>query len=385
MHSTSNRILPVVAIFVMLLALSVIITGVASADEPNPNCALNVPAHPLTAAGLATPYRLHAADDDAGPCLETNPLQSAFVEAAIIDPATGAISLYHPLVVTDGDTPAVKPVVPTLPANAVVGIWFGSNGETLKLVGSGAKEAVNGLKGDIFGQFAYINAPAFFKAANQAIAQGRLVVPPLGVGNDKLACPTTRDFAVVDQDQSDNVATPYWVTGEGQMSQVPLDGATKMTNGSDEGLLSKFIDPALDCAPWKLPSLDGTGDLPSLAANELSAAAHQGAPVALTPLNDPMTVRASGKLSVTKTNLYRAGVDQAPINPAVETPAAYCASIQKIAPPRLALDAPQFSTNPGPGGSVLATFMANRYAAALVDLGCDHPAQLSQHRNHHDN
>jgi hypothetical protein len=64
--------------------------------DPDQNCTLIVPPAPLTAAGLATPYRFLATDQRAGACHEANADQSAFVEAAILDPATGAISVYHP-------------------------------------------------------------------------------------------------------------------------------------------------------------------------------------------------------------------------------------------------------------------------------------------------
>src|SRR5690348_16038142 len=56
------------------------------AADPNPNCSLIVPANPLSAQGLATPYQLVATDRRAGKCNESNDAQSAFVEATIIDP-----------------------------------------------------------------------------------------------------------------------------------------------------------------------------------------------------------------------------------------------------------------------------------------------------------
>src|SRR5579862_8801639 len=63
------------------------------------NCTLIVPANPLTARGLATPYQLVATTPANGPCNEANPNQSAFVQGAVIDPATGKISIYEPLVI----------------------------------------------------------------------------------------------------------------------------------------------------------------------------------------------------------------------------------------------------------------------------------------------
>src|SRR6266700_2845273 len=57
------------------------------AAEDNPDCSLVIPANPLTAQGLATPYQLVATDPAKGPCNEANTNQSAFVQAAVLDPA----------------------------------------------------------------------------------------------------------------------------------------------------------------------------------------------------------------------------------------------------------------------------------------------------------
>src|SRR5882724_1998971 len=70
----------------------------ASSAVPNANCTLIIPPDPLSAKGLATPYRLKATDPGLGPCSESNTAQSAFVQAAIFDPATNSISVYNPLV-----------------------------------------------------------------------------------------------------------------------------------------------------------------------------------------------------------------------------------------------------------------------------------------------
>jgi hypothetical protein len=104
----------------------------AAAD---PNCTLIVPVNPLTALGLSTPYQLTATDPADGPCDEGNESQAAFVQGAIINPANGQISIYDPLVINAGTTAAVAPVLPTIPANAVVALWFGFNGGNLTLKG----------------------------------------------------------------------------------------------------------------------------------------------------------------------------------------------------------------------------------------------------------
>src|SRR3984893_7232016 len=190
----------------------------------NGNCTLIVPSNPLSAQGLATPYQLVATDPANGPCNESNKAQAAFVQGAVIDPATGQISIYNPLVIDQGTQPAAAPVVPKLPANAVVALWFGFNGNNLTLRGTRGSlrqgNCVNGTNGSIFGQFAYCNAPAFFRAAHRAYRAGQLTPPALGTANDGKTCPTVRDFGVVDMDQSDNVTTTYLVTGDGHTAQM---------------------------------------------------------------------------------------------------------------------------------------------------------------------
>ena len=355
-NSPSRALAVLFALLLAVFGVQLVLSGAASADDGA--CVLSVPGDPLSATGLATPYQLRGCDEV---------VAGAFVEAAVLSPG-GQLSIYHPLVVNAGDDPAQDPVVPVVPAGSTVGVWFGFNGDTLTFTGPGARSVVGGLgRNDPFGQFGYINAPSLFRAANAAIAAGTLVVPPLGTidGTDE-PCPTTRSFAVVDQDQSDNLATAYWVTGEGLMSQIPLPGASKLSNGSDEGLLAYTIDPALGCSPWLLPSLDGLGDVPSLAANELQAAAMAPAPVALVPTSDPMVLHR-GRFNPAKTNAYRAGVNMGRINLRTETPAAYCANLRNVAPAFLARHA-------GLLGPALVDRLTTRLVGSLDLLGCNNPA-----------
>jgi hypothetical protein len=100
------------------------------------DCTIAVPANPLSAQGLATPYQLSGDG-----CSMDNVGTQAFVQATIIDPATGQLSVYEPLVVTQGRSPAVAPVVPAMPADAVVTIDFGFNGDNLTLVSAGQAAA----------------------------------------------------------------------------------------------------------------------------------------------------------------------------------------------------------------------------------------------------
>src|SRR5712691_3017864 len=140
---------PLPAVIAAAVSAAVIIAGgvgasrwlsaTAAADAnaaPNANCTLIVPANPLTAQGLATPYQLTATNPADGPCNEANAMQTAFVQGAVFDPASGTISVYNPLVVDAGTQPAQPPVVPALPQGGVVGVWFGYNGGTLSLAGA---------------------------------------------------------------------------------------------------------------------------------------------------------------------------------------------------------------------------------------------------------
>jgi hypothetical protein len=353
------------------------------------NCTLTVPPNPLTAQGLATPYQL------SGPgCSMATTNTRAFVQATIISPG-GALSVYEPLVVDQGTTPAVAPVVPTLPAGAVVTLDMGFNGDNLALrVGArGRREGdagllrrrgncVNGLAGSIFGQVSYCNAAAFFRAANAAIAAGTLKIPALGTGSDGQPCPTTRSFTMVDQDQSDNVTTTYLVTASGQTAQrnaaniAQLAGAVAVGNGSDNALLDNFMDPALGCTPFTAPDLTNPGtNGTSQALDELQAATQQQAPIALVPVNDPMT-EVNGGFSIAKTNLYRRGFDQSPLaagTAAAQSAQSYCQTLMTVQVASLQRDQAAFTAAPPADPAVgdnLFTFLAARLSGSFGNLGC---------------
>jgi len=355
----------------------------ALAQSANPNCTLILPDAPLTAQGLARPFQLVATDPTAGPCNEENSDQSAFVQAAVFDPATSTISIYNPLVVDVNTQPAVPPVVPRLPAGAMVALWFGFNGDTLTLQASGSVLAqsgcVNGTPGSIFGQFAYCNAHAFFHAASLSIHAGRLVIPPLGTAVDGEACPSVRDFSIVDQDQSDNLPTNYLITTSGLAQNTAANrgafpGATVLGNPSDNGLLDNVVDTALGCTPMMAADLADPGQMvAALPLNELQARAYQAAPVALVPLGDPMTLN-NGQPDLAKVNAYRRGVAQYRAHDRAQADTArYCRELYRIAPPRFLLDEALFTAAASPKpdeANSLFTFLAQRFVASYEILGC---------------
>ena len=78
----------------------------------NLDCALYVPKNPLSASGLATPYRLTALNPQQGYCNQSDPDQATFVQSTIINTDTGELFVYNPLVIDDGSKPAISTVVP---------------------------------------------------------------------------------------------------------------------------------------------------------------------------------------------------------------------------------------------------------------------------------
>lgn len=365
-----------------------VLTTVAD-DEINFDCTLIVPDKPLTPAGLATPYELVATDPTEGACHQYTVDQRGFAEAVIIDPATGQVTVYQPLVIDKGTLPAIPPVVPELPQGAVVGIWFGSNSEFLRQRGATDKalssgRCVGGIDGDDMGQFSHCNGVAFFTAANRAIGNGRLVVPPLGMGSDGLPCPTVRDYFTVDQDQSDNVLTTYLLTSDGRLApntatnRARLGPTAKMiVNPSDNRVTSVLLDSALGCTPWNTPRIDNPGEVvPTLALNELLAAKWQQAPVATVPLLDPFALLEDGTPSLAKLNLHRAGVNQVPIKKMSEAENQqrdYCRGMRDIQPARLFRNQTLLSGRPSPFpdiGNSAFTFLVTRFNNSWDNLTC---------------
>lgn len=158
------------------------------------NCVLTLPANPLTAQGLMTPYTVTGCDQRQFACM------GSFAEAVIYDPATASITAYHPLVVNQGDVAGkdfLPPANVTVPAGATVAIYFGSNALTLTLAGAGAASCTNGFDGSIFGQVASCGGENFMQVTQAAISAGTLVPPALGTatnGNNVGPCLVTRDF-----------------------------------------------------------------------------------------------------------------------------------------------------------------------------------------------
>src|ERR1700753_3305566 len=359
------------------------------AAAANVSCRIVVPANPLSARGLSTPYQLEGPAGmtaQASGCTMANFANlGAFLKATILTPPTGALSVYEPLVITQGTQPAAAPVVPALPAGAVVTIDFGFNGTNLTQVGATGNtlrqgNCVNGLNGSIFGQVSFCNGTQFFQAVHRAEAAGKLTVPALGTSaKTGTTCLDTRSFQMIDQDQSDNVTSTYLLnpaTGQtaqdGTANEAALAGATKINNGSDNLLLDAFLDPIMGCTPMEAPDLSNAGAMgTSQALDEVVAAKDAAAPIALVPENDEMTL-VNNNFSVTKTNLYRSEVGQAPVSNA-NNAANNCQNMVNVQSPFLAKNQTLLAGGPTPvagTGNNLFTFMANRLNMSFTNLNC---------------
>jgi hypothetical protein len=303
-----------------------------AASSGHATCAIVIPAHPLSARGLSTPYQLK------GCTTSSAASPGGVVQATILDPATGALSVYDPPVIAAGNQPVAPPAILRLPPNAIVTIDFSSNGPKLTPAGatpgalaqgrctSGSGPAGSGPAGSgsaVSGGISSCNGTAFFRAALALMRQGRLHVPSegtsaamvatggrLGTGRD---CPNVRNFEVAGQDQA----------------------------GS---LVDDFIDPALGCTPFTAPSLgDQNAPATSRALDELLAAGNEPKAAAVLP--------AAGRPGL----------------------AAYCQDLVNLQAPFLAANSGVLATAVAPvpaAGTNLFTFLASRLSASFGGLGC---------------
>jgi len=343
------------------------------------NCTVSVPANPLSAAGLATPWELGD-----GCTWANGGTEGVFIDATILSP-DGQLQVYNPLVIDQGTKPAVAPVAPTIAPGSQVILSLGANGNALALVGPGVRQGncVDALGNSLINQTPQCNAANFYRMANAEIARGILKVPATGTGQDGQACQTVRDFALIDQDQSDNAIASYLfdpATGQTAQAtaanQAAMTNATAQNNGSDNGLLDKFVDVALGCTPFTAPNATNpNGSSGSQALNELSARVNQKGTIALLPVNNPQLL-VGGQFSVSKTNLYRIETDQPALGFGANldrNAARYCQNMVNIQTPRLKLDAAMETGTASPVpdvGSNLATFLAARLSGSFDNLNC---------------
>jgi hypothetical protein len=377
----------------------------AAGMKSNTTCDIVVPANPLSAQGLATPYQLtgpHGTTPAQSGCEMSNGAKlGAFVQATILDPATGALSVYEPLVITRGtkpDTPDQRLTPPMIPADAVVTIDFGFNGTDLVQVGAtpttlADAHCVSGQAGSAFGPTSFCNGVSFFRAVRQAERKKLLQVPSPGTSNALVAsggdlgtgrsCPVISNFEVAGLDPGESVTTTYLLNPlTGQTAQDDstyrsyVEGATLVQGNSANAVLDQYVDPILGCTPFEAPDLSNA-NVPAFseALDEIVAGAHQPGAAALLPENDK-AVMGDGKPDPVKTDLYREELGQALVSSQSDkasSPAMYCQNLVDIQTPFLAANQKLLVTGQSPVTATadnLLTFLANDLSASFTSLSC---------------
>jgi hypothetical protein len=308
-------------------------------------------------------------------------------------------SFFFSLVIDLGSLPAAIPTVPSLPQSYVAALWFGSNGNILRLAPTqplliGGSDSLmqgncvnGGGTGDYtpFGQFSYCNAPEFFAAARRLIWNNKLKPPSLGKTHQHITCPSVRDFSVVDQDPSDNVITKYIQTKDNKFAQdtpanrLLFPDSNLIENGSDNLLLSQFIAPAIGCQTWQVNDLADISKLQKLSAlplNEIQAALFQSPPIALVPSGDPMTFNANGQPDLNKLNYFRRGVGQfevASLNQQSANQITNCKNMVSVGATRILKERGMTILAPTPVatmGTTLFGFLVSRFTNSMTNLNC---------------
>jgi len=377
----------------------------AAGKNAEHTCDIIVPANPLSAQGLATPYRLTGPDGmtpaQSGCEMSNGAKLGAFVQATILDPATGALSVYEPLVITQGtrpDTPDMKLNRPVIPAGAVVTIDIGFNGTDLTQVGAtpttlADAHCVSGQAGSAFGQSSFCNGAAFFSAVRQAEKKGLLKVPSPGTSNAIVpsggdlgtgrSCPVISNFEVAGLDPGENVTTTYLLnplTGQTVQDNATYQGyvagATLLHSDSANAVLDQYVDPILGCTPFEAPDLShANAPAFSEALDEIAAGAYPPKTEALVPENDTV-VMDDGEYDPAKADLYREELGQAPVSAAASkfsSPPMYCQNLVDIQTPFLAANQKLLATGQSPVTATadnLLTFLANDLSTSFTNLGC---------------
>ena len=284
----------------------------------------------------------------------------AFVQATILDPATGALSVYEPLVVTQGtrpDTPGMKLIPPVIPADAVVTIDFGFNGTDLVQVGATPTTLADAHCGS--GQ---CNGAGFFAAVRLAERKGLLKVPSPGTSSTIAAsggdlgtgrsCPVISNFEVAGLDPGESVTTTYLLnplTGQTAQDNTTyqdyIPGSTLLHGSSANALLDQYVDPILGCTPFQAPDLSNASvPASSETLDEIAADAYP-------PKNTA----------------------QAPAQANDNDTATYCQNLIDIQTPFLSANQTLLATGQSPVTATadnLLTFLANRLSASFTSLGC---------------
>ena len=213
-------------------------TAPAAAAAANVSCDIVVPANPLTAQGLATPWQLTGtggASPAASGCTMANFANlGAFVQATILNPATGQLSVYEPLVITQGTQSAVAPVVPTLPRRCG---RHDRRRVQRHQPDPGRRHRERPPAGKLRERPERLDLRAGVLLQRHPLLPGRVPGRSRGqadgpcaghLAEERPGLPDDAIFDLVDQDPSDNVTSTYLLTGRGRTAQYNAANAAAL-------------------------------------------------------------------------------------------------------------------------------------------------------------
>ena len=365
--------------------------GVTS-SAVNTDCDIIVPAHPLTAKGLATPYQLTGHADSspgASGCQMINSVKlGAFVQATILDTRTGALSVYDPLVVTKGTRPAVAP-------GGAEAAQPRRHHHRHRLQRRdpppGRRDAGRAPPGPLHRRRTGLALRAGVVLQRPRLLQGGLRPRALraaghpvrrdfqedgrdrGRAGNGPGLPDRAQLLMVDQDPSDNVTTAYLLN--------PATGRTAQATAADKGAHAARQDagqrqrqrphrqlprpgarlhPVGSARPGE-PRRDD--HVPG--ARRVARRRYEPKNAALIPENDGMVTDIGGNIDLAKANLYRSEIGQPLVNKrtqASSSPQMFCQNLINIQTPFLAANERVLAAAPSPvptAGDTLYTFLAS--------------------------
>ena len=172
-------------------------------------CGILVPEDPLSINGLKKPYILKSLTNNNNDCCVTKTYKTVFVEVVILDIISNTFYVYNPPVINNNSQIKIKTELPSLPQQYIIGIWFGSNNVTFKLLDSNNSlhfgNCADGTHQSIFGNFAYCNAKNFFITVNNLINSNNIKIPNSN-------CITSRSFEFNYQYDISGISSSYIIT-----------------------------------------------------------------------------------------------------------------------------------------------------------------------------
>lgn len=278
-------------------------------------CGVVVPENPLSYQGLNTPYILKSLNNKTDDCSVLKQRSTVFIEIVIFDIVSSTFYIYNPLVVND--LGQIKNIIKTdqLPVHNVVGIWFGSNDVTFKLLDSNNSlhfgDCVDGYNNSVFGNFAYCNAKIFFETVDKY----KFYIPDIGKTINDFDCLTTRSFEFNQQYHISSVVSSYIIYQDQKVAIKSFNNLSifepplyVIINKSNGRILNSYISIATRCNTFiGYDFIDQYNRKSSIVLNELQGSLDKQQ--IFIPSTHP-SVMMNGYPDLNKLNLYRIGLNQ---------------------------------------------------------------------------